>query len=223
VSIICGTRAAVLAVTFVTLGCGPARATSDGSAAAPPAPITVQPGAPGSEGRTLTTEQTDRLERPRHTAADAAFMQGMIPHHQQALEMTALVAARTEARDIRLLALRIELSQQDEINLMKTWLRQRREPVPGEGEHGAHVGHGLMPGMLSADEMAALTAARGADFDRLFLGYMIRHHEGALTMVAQLFGTTGGGQQSEIFQFAADVEADQSMEISRMKKLLEGR
>jgi uncharacterized protein (DUF305 family) len=215
------TRTAVAAVTLLAAGCAPQGPASETGAT--PAPVTVQPGAPGTAGRTLSTEQSAALARPAHTAADASFMQGMIPHHQQALEMTALVAARTEARDIKLLALRIELSQVDEINLMKGWLRQRNEPVPGEGAHGAHVGHGLMPGMLTPDEMAQLAAARGAEFDRLFLGYMIRHHEGALTMVAQLFGTTGGGQQSEIFQFAADVEADQSMEISRMKKLLEGR
>jgi uncharacterized protein (DUF305 family) len=215
------TRVTMPIVAAIALGCTSPSGTAGTTAA--PAPLTVQPGAPGTAGRTLSTDQQGALSRPAHTAADAAFMQGMIPHHQQALEMTALVAARTESRDIRLLALRIELSQQDEINLMKGWLRQRNEPVPGEGEHGAHVGHGLMPGMLTADEMAQLAAARGAEFDRLFLSFMIRHHEGALTMVAQLFGSSGGGQQTEIYQFAADVDADQSMEIARMKKLLEGR
>lgn len=213
----------------VTLTAGALVASACASSAAPvatesaPVPVTIQPGAPGTAGRTLSAAEQAALPRPAHTAADASFMQGMIPHHQQALEMTALVAERTESRDIRLLALRIELSQQDEINLMKGWLRQRNEPVPGEGEHGAHVGHGLMPGMLTPDEMTQLRAARGAEFDRLFLQYMIRHHEGALTMVAQLFGSTGGGQQTEIYQFAADVDADQSMEIARMKKLLEAR
>ncbi len=185
--------------------------------------LTVQPGAPGEETRVLTAAENRALPRPPYTTADVEFMQGMIPHHLQALEMTALVQERTADRDVRLLALRIELSQMDEINLMKSWLRQRNEPVPGEGEHGAHVGHGLMPGMLTAAQMAELAAARGAAFDRLFLRYMIQHHEGALHMVKTLFGSPGGGQQSEMYQFASDVEADQEMEIARMRRMLADR
>lgn len=204
------------------MGCRP----SGGTPAAPtsPAPlqaVTVQAGAPGAVTRVLSSDEANRLPRPPHTAADVAFMQGMIPHHQQALAMTALVTDRTENREVRLVALRIALSQQDEINLMKGWLRKRAEPVPGEGEHGAHVAHGLMPGMLTPEEMATLTAASGADFDRHFLSFMIRHHEGAVRMVAALFGSQGGGQQTEVFQFASDVDADQQMEISRMQKLLD--
>jgi len=186
---------------------------------------TVQPGAPGTPSRVLTERQTASLVTPKHTAADVAFMTGMIAHHQQALVMTALVADRTTARDIRLLALRIELSQSDEINLMKSWLRARAEPVPGEGEHAGHdmhEGH-LMPGMLTPEQIATLQAARGIEFDKRFLEYMIQHHEGAITMVAELFSSPGGGQGSEIYGFAADVDSDQQMEIARMRRLLAER
>lgn len=186
-----------------------------------PAPVTVQAGAPGSESRALTAAEANRAPRPPYTAQDVAFMQGMIPHHQQALEMSALATERTETREVRLVALRIALSQQDEIDRMKSWLRQRKEPVPGEGERGAHVGHGLMPGMLTLEELATLRAARGTEFDRLFLTFMIRHHEGAVRMVAELFASQGGGQQTQIFVFASDVDADQQMEISRMRSLLD--
>jgi uncharacterized protein (DUF305 family) len=194
-----------------------------------PAPVaaarTVQPGAPGTASRVLTERQTDSLVTPKHTAADVSFMTGMISHHQQALVMTALVADRTTARDIRLLALRIELSQTDEINLMKSWLRARGEPVPGEGEHAGHDMHDghLMPGMLTPEQIATLQAARGTEFEKRFLEFMIQHHEGAITMVAELFSSPGGGQGSEIYGFAADVDSDQQMEIARMRRLLAER
>jgi len=216
-----GRLVGTLLAALTTAGCQSAARANPEAATPAPAAITVQAGAPGAETRPLTAAQADRLPRPPHTAADVAFMQGMIPHHQQALEMTALVADRTQNRDVRLVALRIALSQQDEINLMKSWLRQRNEPVPGEGEHGAHVGHGLMPGMLTAEELATLAAARGAEFDRHFLIFMIKHHEGAVRMVTELFASPGGGQQTEVFQFASDVEVDQQMEIGRMRQLLD--
>jgi len=203
-----------------------ASATVPQAAPAPSAAArTVQPGAPGAATRVLTGPQADSLVTPKHTAADIAFMTGMIAHHQQALVMTALVADRTTARDIRLLALRIELSQTDEINLMKSWLRTRGEPVPGEGEHAGHdmhEGH-LMPGMLSPEQIATLQTARGTEFEKRFLEYMIQHHEGAITMVAELFSSPGGGQGSEIYGFAADVDSDQQMEIARMRRLLAER
>lgn len=186
---------------------------------------TVQPGAPGAASRVLTSQQSDTLTKPKHTAADIAFMTGMIAHHQQALVMTALVADRTTSRDIRLLALRIELSQTDEINLMKSWLRTRGEPVPGEGEHADHDMHDghLMPGMLTAEQIATLQSARGTEFDQRFLKFMVQHHEGAITMVAELFSSPGGGQGSEIYGFASDVDSDQQMEIARMRRLLAER
>jgi len=188
-------------------------------------PRTIQPGAPGTPSQVISGRPADATSAPKHTAADVTFMTGMIAHHQQALVMTALVADRTTSRDLRLLALRIELSQTDEINLMKSWLRDRREPVPGEGQHSGHTMHEghLMPGMLTPEQIVTLQAARGTEFDRRFLEFMIQHHEGAITMVADLFSSPGGGQGSEIFGFASDVDSDQQMEIARMRRLLAAR
>jgi uncharacterized protein (DUF305 family) len=160
--------------------------------------------------------------RLRHTAADTRFMQHMIGHHAQALEMTKLVPSRTTREDARLLAGRIDVSQRDEIALMRRWLEQRGEEVPSaDAQVHAAMGHApLMPGMLTAAELDRLAKATGTDFDRLFLQYMIRHHEGALTMVKELFATPGAAQESETYQFATDVNADQSAEIARMRSLL---
>lgn len=155
-----------------------------------------------------------------YSRADVRFMQGMIAHHGQALAMTALVPGRAGRTDLPLLAERIEVSQKDEIEKMQRWLRDRGEQVPAPAEHHHHdVGQPLMPGMLTAEEMARLAAATGPMFDRLFLESMIRHHEGALVMVADLFAS-GGGQESEIYQFASDVDGDQRAEIDRMRRLL---
>jgi len=155
-----------------------------------------------------------------HTEADIRFMQGMIPHHAQALDMSALVEERTANRDIRLLARRIEISQKDEIALMGRWLRERGAEVPGEHAHHMMGDHALMPGMLTAADMERLAAARGKDFDRLFLEYMIKHHEGALTMVRALFASPGAGQETDIYTFASHVDADQMIEIERMGRML---
>ena len=165
-----------------------------------------------------------------HSAADVAFMQGMIAHHAQALVMTDLVPARTGRPDMRLMAERIDVAQRDEIARMHQWLEVRGERVPAVAAHHEHGGamHAgaamgadtLMPGMLTAEELDRLARATGTEFDRLFLQYMIRHHEGALTMVARLFGTPGAGQESEIFGLASDVDADQRAEIRRMQSLL---
>jgi uncharacterized protein (DUF305 family) len=146
-------------------------------------------------------------------------MQGMIHHHAQAIDMTELLKTRSNSDDMKKLALRIDVSQQDEIKMMEEWLRGRGQEVPGP--HAMHM-HGatLMPGMLTADEMAKLAAAKGAEFDRLFLEGMIKHHGGALTMVEELFSNPGAGQESEMFAFASDVEADQKMEIQRMALML---
>jgi uncharacterized protein (DUF305 family) len=220
------TRSLLLVLT-VAAGCRPAATVASSPEPAPPptTAVTIQPGVPGQAGRVLTDQQANALPQPKHSAADVEFMTGMIPHHEQALVMTELVAERTEARDVRLLALRIALSQSDEITLMKTWLRQRGEPVPGEGGHAGHDMHGehLMPGMLNAAELDTLRSTRGVEFEKHFLRYMIKHHEGAVSMVAQLFSSQGGGQQSEIYAFAADVDADQQMEIERMLRLLAAR
>jgi uncharacterized protein (DUF305 family) len=147
------------------------------------------------------------------------FMQGMIGHHQQAVEMVALIPTHSSREDMRLLGHRIDLSQADEIKMMKRWLEVRHQEIPGE--HAMHM-HGatLMPGMLTPEEMERLAAAKGAEFDRLFLEGMIKHHGGAITMVSDLFATPGAGQEVEIFSFASDVDGDQRMEIDRMGAML---
>jgi uncharacterized protein (DUF305 family) len=184
----------------------------------PPAPI-VQPGAPGEAPHAITAATAADLSKVEYTSVDIKFMQGMIGHHQQAIEMVALIPARTARDDMRLLGKRIDLSQVDEIAMMQHWLEVRGQQVPGQNAMHVH-GATLMPGMLTDDEMAHLAAATGAEFDRLFLQGMIKHHEGALTMVRELFASPGGGQDPEVFAFASDVDADQRMEIDRMGALL---
>jgi len=181
--------------------------------------IIVQPGAPGQSTRTVSAEQAADLSRVQPTAADVTFMQGMIGHHQQAIEMVELLTTRTASEGMRKLGERISVSQADEIGMMRTWLRAHGQAVPDE--HAMHV-HGatLMPGMLTEEEMDRLAVAKGARFDRLFLEGMIKHHGGALTMVKDLLATPGAAQDSEIFGFIADVDADQRMEIDRMSDML---
>ncbi len=181
------------------------------------APV-VQLGAPGEENRELSAAEASELEAPSHTAADVEFVRMMIPHHEQALEMTALVPSRTERDDLPLLAERLEISQTDEIEQMRRWLEERGEAATSHQHHSE--GH-LMPGMLTPEEMSQLSDARGAEFDELFLQYMIRHHEGALAMVAELLATNGAGQETDVFRFASDVDADQRAEIARMRAILE--
>jgi uncharacterized protein (DUF305 family) len=167
--------------------------------------------------------------QPAQADADARFIQMMIPHHQQALEMAALVPERTQRDDLRLMAERITVSQQDEIATMERWLQARGQAAPAADAHAGHgagghaaAGHAHMPGMATPEEMARLAALRGPEFDRRFLELMIRHHEGALAMVAELFASPAGGQSSEIYQIASDVDADQRMEIDRMRMLMDG-
>lgn len=188
-------------------------------AGASPAPAIIQPGAPGQAPVEISAGAASDLSGVRFTPADVRFMQGMIGHHAQALEMTALLPSRTSRDEMRLLAKRLEASQADEITMMQQWLTERGQPLPDPHAHHAQ-GAALMPGMLSADEMARLAAARGEAFDRLFLALMIKHHEGALVMVRDLFATPGAGQEADIFAFASDVDADQRMEIDRMRELL---
>jgi uncharacterized protein (DUF305 family) len=161
-----------------------------------------------------------------HSTADVQFMAGMIPHHAQAVLIAGWAASHEARSDIRILAERIIVAQRDEIALAQNWLRARNEPVPDSNDTPMKVtmggvGHDmLMPGMLTADELAQLDRSRGAEFDRLFLTFMIRHHEGALAMVDQLFASYGAAQDEEVFRFASDVYADQSTEIERMEKML---
>jgi uncharacterized protein (DUF305 family) len=182
-------------------------------------PQIVQPGAPGQATRVITAAKATDLSQVQHTPADVRFMQGMIGHHAQALEMTTLLSSRTASEDMRKLAKRIELSQADEIKMMQEWLKRRGAQVPDEHAHHAH-GAKLMPGMLTPEDMSKLAAASGREFDRLFLEYMIKHHDGALVMVRELFATPGAGQEADIFAFASDVDADQRMEIDRMAAML---
>ena len=195
--------------------CTPAACRSAVSGQAPPL---VQPGAPGEPSRVITAEEATDLSNVGHTPADVRFMQGMIAHHAQALEMTELLKARTRSEDMRMLGLRIELSQADEIEMMKAWLTHRGEALPDP--HAHHARGALMPGMLMPEEMQKLAAATGPAFDQLFLEYMIRHHEGALVMVEDLFAQPGAGQEADIYAFASDVDADQRMEIARMGAML---
>ncbi len=188
-----------------------------------PLPQVAEPASPGEGSGAPERAGEPSLTRSGYTEADVRFVQGMIAHHAQALAMTSLVAGRTETPAIRLLAERITVSQRDEIALMQRWLQRRHEVVPSLEPGHDHAGgehHMLMPGMLTADEMAQLAEASGPEFDRLFLRFMIRHHQGALTMVAQLFGTNGAGQEPELFRLASDIDADQRAEIERMRAML---
>ena len=184
-----------------------------------PKPPIIQPGAPGESSRVVAPAAAADLSHVGYTEADVRFMQGMISHHAQAVEMVALIPTRTSHEDMRLLGHRIDVSQADEIKMMQHWLEVRRQQVPGEHAHHMHDAK-LMPGMLTAEEMDHLAAATGDEFDRLFLEGMIKHHGGALTMVDELFATPGAGQEVEIFSFASDVDADQRMEIERMGAML---
>jgi uncharacterized protein (DUF305 family) len=160
-------------------------------------------------------------------------MQGMIGHHAHALAMTALIPARSSRQDIRMLGQRITVSQKDEIAMMRQWLRDRHQPVPArDAQPRTMAGHSmnmpgmamsdtLMPGMLTSEQLAELGKTTGDEFDKLFLADMIRHHEGALVMVKSLLGTTGSGQEAEVFRFASEVDTDQRAEIARMNALLD--
>jgi uncharacterized protein (DUF305 family) len=183
-----------------------------------PAPL-VQPGAPGQPTHAIDVAHATDLSRVSFTLADVQFMQGMIGHHAQAVEMVELLKTRTRRADMKMLGLRIEVSQVDEIRMMQHWLEARGQAVPDEHAHHQHDA-ALMPGMLTPEAMARLAAASGPSFDRLFLEGMMSHHEGALVMVRDLFASPGAGQDTEIFAFASDVEADQKMEIDRMGAML---
>ena len=176
----------------------------------------VQPGRPGEPSRPV--DRVTPTMRAPHTAADVRFMQSMIHHHMQAMEMTALVEQRGAGEAVRTLARRIASSQSDELAFMERWLRARGEPVSPAGG-----GHTHMPGMLTAEEMRQLAQAGGSAFDRLFIEGMIRHHDGAVAMVAGLFATAGAGEEPEIHWFAQHVDADQRSEIARMRALSRDR
>src|SRR5262249_47111588 len=180
--------------------------------------------APGKPSRRLPPSTTGELPPP--SQADMEFMQGMIVHHAQAVAMTALIPSHTQNGDLRSLGARISSSQSDEIKFMKRWLAARGEPVPTTtpGMRAMDMSHhpmALMPGMLTPEQMEALRKARGSEFDHQFLTGMIQHHNGALTMVKDLFDTPGAGQDAELFDFATDADNTQRAEIRIMQGMLE--
>jgi len=190
--------------------------------------VVVQPGARGAP--TKMVPPSTRATLPPRSAADFEFMQGMILHHAQAVEMTALIQSHTQNKGLRSLGARISTSQSDEIKFMKRWLAARGESVPKAmpgvpamdmpGMDMSHEAMALMPGMLTPQQMEALRKAKGADFDHLFLLGMIQHHNGALTMVHDLFDTAGAGQDAELFDFATDADNTQRAEIKIMETML---
>ena len=187
------------------------------------APVIVQPGAPGQPSRTLPP--STRAVLPPRSQADIEFMQGMIVHHAQAVEMTALIPSHTQNKQLRLLGARISSSQSDEMKFMQRWLAVRGEPISMSvaGMAGMDMSANpmpLMPGMLTPQQMEALRKAKGTAFDRLFLKGMIQHHQGALTMVKELFNTAGAGQSADVFGFATDVDTGQRAEIRIMQSML---
>jgi uncharacterized protein (DUF305 family) len=186
-------------------------------------PVVVQPGAPGAPSKVLSP--STRAMLPPLSPADVSFMQGMIMHHAQAVEMTAMITSHTENKDLRSLGARISSSQSDEIKFMKRWLAIRNEAVPRAmpdmpGMDMSHEPMALMPGMLTPERMQALRSAKGGEFDHLFLVGMIQHHDGALTMVKDLFDTAGAGQDAELFNFATDADNTQRAEIRIMETML---
>lgn len=214
------TSAALLFLTSATAWSRQAQTTTDS------API-VQPGAPGHSGKTLSAATA--AIRPREPAkADTEFMQGMIMHHSQAVEMTALMPTRTHNKALLAFGKRISISQSDEMKYMRQWLEDRGKPVSMEHDM-AHMDHMkmampmMMPGMLTSEQMKALAKATGPAFDHLFLTGMIQHHGGALTMVQDLFNTPGAGQDSQLFDFATDVDNTQRAEINIMQSMLKGK
>ena len=192
----------------------------------PNAPVFVQPGAPGQPTKILPAS-TGLL--PPTSPKNVEFMQGMIMHHAQAVEMTALIDARTDNQDLRLLGARISHSQAEEIKFMERWLETRGQPttlpmpkmsgmdMPGMDMSQQEM---LMPGMLTKKQMQALANAKGKQFDRLFLEGLIQHHGGALTMVKDLFDTPGAGQDAVLFNFATDIDSGQRAEIKIMQGML---
>ncbi len=204
-----------LALLLIVTACG-----------APAAPGTPAPSAGNGELPPLTGATDASFERPGHSAGDVHFMTGMIPHHAQALRMARLIPERSQRPQMQVLGERMIVAQGDEIGIMRQWLSDVDEPVPPADathmrmEHDGLMHDMLMPGMLSEEELAELAAARGDAFDRLFLTFMIRHHEGAILMIDELFSSPGAGQEDFIFKLASDMYADQTTEIHFMRQML---
>jgi uncharacterized protein (DUF305 family) len=215
--------AGLLSLTSATALCQQAKPADGGVSI-------VQPGAPGQSNKTLTPETAAAPPR-KPSEADVKFMQGMVMHHSQAVEMTELLKTRTHDTEVQALGKRISISQTDEMRFMREWLAERGESL---SEHGSMDMAGMdmagmdhmdmampmMPGMLTKEQMKALAAATGPEFDHLFLTGMIQHHTGALTMVKDLFRIPGAGQDPRLFDFASDVDNTQQAEIDIMRHML---
>jgi uncharacterized protein (DUF305 family) len=196
----------------VASGCG----SVVGRSAGPPAPADGDASG-ASDFEALFQARADSAAL-RFTEADVRFVTDMIGHHAQALEMASLVPDRSETRTIEVLAARIVNAQEGEIDLMRGWLSDRGQPLPDPTLPPA--AHTHLPGMVTPEQLASLAAARGGEFDRLFLTYMIQHHRGAVDMVHGLFGTDGAAQEESTFRLASDIQVDQITEISRMEQML---
>ena len=221
-------------VTLVVAGCQPSSktATSDTKGATQSTEETaaviesttpiVLPGAPGQAAKTLSAEEAVKIADNSYSPDDVTFMQNMIPHHAQAVEMAALVKDRTNYQELVDIAGRIDASQADEIKFMEDWLRDRGEKVPSaENNYGSsHTGHHEMEGMATLKQMEQLANSEGTEFDKLFLSLMIPHHEGALTMVEDLTDQPGSAYDPVLFDFISDIVQDQTDEIERMSAML---
>jgi uncharacterized protein (DUF305 family) len=214
-----------LVTAFIALAIS-ACATAKRQSTSTTAPVTAQAVInPESEAVAIAQARADSVRRP-YTAADVQFMSGMVHHHAQAIVMARWAPTHGASASVQRLADRIINAQQDEILTMQTWLRDRRQTVPDATATGMKMSMGgmehemLMPGMLTDAQMKELDTARGPEFDRLFLTYMIQHHRGAVSMVRELFSSYGAGQDDVVFKFASDVNVDQTTEIARMEKML---
>lgn len=210
----------LLALSIATTGCA---GTTPSPNTPAPKPMAVV------DQSTLNPAAQARADggKPPYVRADVKFMEGMIHHHAQAILIAKWAPSHGASESVRKLCERIVVAQRDEIMLMSTWLKGRNETVPAADTLGEHTNmpgmdHSsmMMPGMLTPPQVAQLDSARGRNFDRLFLKYMIQHHQGALTMVHELFGSQGAAQDGTVYRFASDVEADQNAEIERMTLML---
>jgi uncharacterized protein (DUF305 family) len=192
------------------------QATTQADVAQSPAALTAAPEHQHTPGMVMDTVRRDTAML-HQMDPDTRFMHHMTMHHAQALVMTGMVPTRNPSRGLGLLAERIEVSQKAEIARMRQWLEARGKPLPPEGDHPMQM---TMPGMLTEAELARLAAATGGEFERLFLELMTKHHQGALVMVAELLGSQGAAQDSELFAMISDIDADQRAEIDRMRSML---
>ena len=207
---------ALAAAACLAAGC---RSTSRAVETGVPAPSDTLSAA---DRAAIAKARADSARYP-YTVADIQFITKMIGHHAQAIEMARLAPTNGARASVQTLAERIINAQQDEIVLMRQWLADRRQPLPEvhPTTHGMqHGDHAMMPGMITPEQMKQLEAARGAEFDRLFLTFMIQHHRGAVTMVKALFDTPGAAQDQAVFKIASDVNVDQTTEIARMSQML---